>query len=226
MSKCAQELVDLIRDIVSIEVDRQDATVVCIVESINSDSSLNIYLPPDREMVVRNIINASKYAFNAGDYGILYKVQNKIGNAFIIAKVGPGKVENVQSLLKKIETLEQNPGVTSVEGSGGGGTVTGITAGAGLVGSPTTISTAGVISLGTPSDISDESLSEVVSTGHSHKIDDTIARTAETPRLRETLVDALLGGERKPYGHDGYECDNGSIHIDGYYEGQIDGGGW
>ena len=179
MSKSAQELINLIRDIVSAEVDKQDSAIVCIVESVNENGSLNIFLPPDRTTVIRNIVNSSKYEFASGELGILYKIQNSLSNAFVMAKVAPSQVDNIQSLLARIENLERN----EVSGGGSSGGISVINTGAGLTGGPITAS--GNISMGTPSEIGEESINEAIGNSHTHALSQDLKDKINTGAVQQ-----------------------------------------
>ena len=74
----ASDFVNVIREVVRQEFSNRDSTVIAIVESINSDGTLNLYVLPDRQSVVKNIINQCKYAFKPGDTALLYLIGNII----------------------------------------------------------------------------------------------------------------------------------------------------
>lgn len=76
----------LIRNIIQEELQKLDSTIPCVIESVNPDGTVNIYLLPDKNVVIPNIVNASKYELKRDDVVLLYKIQNKISNSFIIAK--------------------------------------------------------------------------------------------------------------------------------------------
>ena len=82
----AGDFVNVVRDIVRQELTTRDATAIAIVESINQDDTLNLYILPDMNNVVRNIINQSKYTFYPGDTALVYLIGNRLSNSFIIAK--------------------------------------------------------------------------------------------------------------------------------------------
>lgn len=87
--KSADSFIELIREIIRDETANQDQTVVCIIQSVNLDETLNVYVLPDRSTIIPNIINASKYQFVSGDAAVLYKIKNQMNNAFVIAKYNP-----------------------------------------------------------------------------------------------------------------------------------------
>lgn len=82
-------LVELIRELIREEIQNQDTTAICQIVSTNIDGTVNIHVLPDFETVIPNIINASKYAFDSGDMAVLYKIKNKLNNAFIIGAYNP-----------------------------------------------------------------------------------------------------------------------------------------
>ena len=82
----AKDFVEVIRDVIRQELSNKDSTAICIVESVNNDGTLNLYVLPDRQSVVRNIINQCRYDFNSGDTALLYLIGNRLSNSFVIAK--------------------------------------------------------------------------------------------------------------------------------------------
>ena len=68
----ANQLVDLIRELVKDEIGKIDMTCPCVVQSVNSNKTVNITIPPDDGTIISNIVNASKYTFVSGDRAILY----------------------------------------------------------------------------------------------------------------------------------------------------------
>ena len=85
MADNAEQLVTLIREIIKEEIKKQDTTVPCVVESINVDNTVNLYIMPDMQNVITNILNPNDIPCAAGDVVLLYKVKNQINNSFIIA---------------------------------------------------------------------------------------------------------------------------------------------
>ena len=86
MNDSATQLVQLIREIVREELKDKDSTALFIVRQKNSNETYNISIYPDLDTVFYNIPNASKYDFDIGDMGVLYKLNNKPNNSFIINK--------------------------------------------------------------------------------------------------------------------------------------------
>lgn len=85
--KTADNLLALIRNLIRDELMKLDSTEMCRIDSVNAETgTLNITLYSDRQTVIPNIINASKYTFRTGDTGVLFKMGGKLDNCFVIAK--------------------------------------------------------------------------------------------------------------------------------------------
>ena len=126
----AKSFVDVIRDAVRQELSDRDSTAVCVVESVNENGTLNLYVLPDRQKIVRNIVNQCRYNFNPGDTALLYLINNRLSNSFVVAKYN---VTNESSVIDDyLSTKSRNPvenrvitqALAELErsiGSGGGG---------------------------------------------------------------------------------------------------------
>ena len=133
--KTATGFVDVVRKMIKQEVEKQDTTKVAVVEGVNSDNTLNVYLPPDRDTVFYNIVNESNYVFQPGDSAVLYAIGNDIANSFVIAKYN-AKGNGAILLFGAGDTVgggASSPGGAS-GGSGGGGGSAGPTGPAGATG--------------------------------------------------------------------------------------------
>lgn len=86
MSKDAEQLVGLIREIIKDEIKSKDAATICSIAGVNPNGTLNITLLSDPDTIVSNIYNCTPYNFSTGDAAILYKINNNLNNSFIIAK--------------------------------------------------------------------------------------------------------------------------------------------
>ena len=147
MDKTSYDFLDVLRGTIEDKVSTLDQTIYCKIVGINEDYTLDVTVIPDETTRIRSVVNASKYEFNVGDYGILYKIGNNLANAFIIAKLGPSYEDN-QPLSKRA--------AAGSDGDGSGGTVVNnyyqtinsVVAGDGLTSSGTDTVT---VSLGTPS---------------------------------------------------------------------------
>ena len=127
-----QQFLDIIRQLITQEfVDHADTTIICFVQSVNDDGSLNIYIEPDRSNIIHNVPNMSPFTFSQGDKAILYKRRNKIADSFIIAKNGATlpltglTMEAVKYIQQKLtgsstQNIEINQ-YTQESGSGSGG---------------------------------------------------------------------------------------------------------
>lgn len=84
----AVELVDLIRSIVRSELNTKDSTVLGQIVQMNVDGSYDLYIEPDMNTVVHGMgVIAGMPQLNPGDYVYVYKIENKLQNAFIIRKI-------------------------------------------------------------------------------------------------------------------------------------------
>lgn len=86
MDKSAKGFVDIVRQIITNELSSKDTTVTCIVESVNSNGTLDVYIPPDNTVIFPNIVNESKYVFKRGDSAVLYLIGGNVNNSFVAAK--------------------------------------------------------------------------------------------------------------------------------------------
>ncbi len=86
MKDTANQMVDLIRGIIREEIGKQDSSEVCQVDSVNVDGSLNVRLLSDETGLLTNITNGTPFEFQSGDYAILYKIKNSLGNCFVFGK--------------------------------------------------------------------------------------------------------------------------------------------
>ena len=84
----ADKMVDVIRDIIQQELSKIECTILCEVISKVDDDHYNVYVLPDKESVINNIPNMTKFDFTPGDYCYVYKIQNNLSNSFICSKVG------------------------------------------------------------------------------------------------------------------------------------------
>lgn len=112
----AANLIDLIHYIVRGELDQRDNTVLARVVVCNSDETFNIVVVPDDQTVVERVKSISPDSLKEGDYVYVYKFQNKLSNAIIIAKVG-----NDATKLRFITTDQYTPLESGSSGGGGGG---------------------------------------------------------------------------------------------------------
>ena len=101
MDKTSYDFLDVLRGTIEDKVSTLDQTIYCKIVGINEDYTLDVTVVPDETTRIRSVVNASKYEFKVGDYGILYKIGNNLANAFIIAKLGPSDEDN-QPLSKQV----------------------------------------------------------------------------------------------------------------------------
>ena len=112
----AKSFLSVMRQMVEQQTDTMSSDAVCEIESVNADGTLNIYILPDRETIVRNIINESRYDFKRGDNALLYKIRNRLSDSFVIAKFRPSVVSG-QPVAQTVTSVP----LTAIATSGGGG---------------------------------------------------------------------------------------------------------
>lgn len=147
MDKTSYDFLDVLRGTIEDKVSTLDQTIYCKIVGINEDYTLDVTVVPDETTRIRSVVNASKYEFKVGDYGILYKIGNNLANAFIIAKLGPSYEDN-QPLSKQASGGGDEDGSGETVINNYYQTINSVVAGNGLTSSGTDTVT---ISLGTPS---------------------------------------------------------------------------
>lgn len=85
-NKEAEQLVSLIREIVNEALGDRDTTTFCVVDTVNNDGTVDVYIPPDETIRIKQVRNASPFTLKPGDIAVLYKIRNKLNNSFIISK--------------------------------------------------------------------------------------------------------------------------------------------
>ena len=96
MTTNAEQLIDLIREIVREEVKKQDNTVPCIVDSVNDDGTVNLCILPDLDTVINRILNPNHIDCREGDTVLLYKVKRNWHGVFMYI----GVAENYKGDIK------------------------------------------------------------------------------------------------------------------------------
>ena len=115
-TKEAADFVSVIDDIVNQKLANRDTTAVAVVESVNTDGTLNLYVLPDIQTAIKNVINQCRYNFNSGDTALLYLINNRLSNSFVIAKYNAKSIDrldydtvnNITELQEKILENDSN----------------------------------------------------------------------------------------------------------------------
>ena len=81
------DFLSAIRAIIEQQTKDMSSDAVCEISEVNEDGTLNIFILADKQTVLRNIVNASKFEFKPGDTALLYKIKNRLSNSFIITKL-------------------------------------------------------------------------------------------------------------------------------------------
>ena len=95
--RAANEMVNVIRELIQQEIDHMDTTVLCEVVSQDDDNHYSVYVLPDRTNVVTNIVNMTVYNLMPGDYCYIYKIKNNFANAFVCYKLGVQSTETLRA---------------------------------------------------------------------------------------------------------------------------------
>ena len=116
----AKDFLNVTRDIIEQQIRDRSTDAVCEIESVNEDGTLNVFVLPDKQTILKNIINESRYNFKRGDNALLYKIRNRLSDSFVVAKFRP-KQEDAGISEKSVQNLIDNA-LQNYQGGSGGGT--------------------------------------------------------------------------------------------------------
>lgn len=114
----AKDFLSVTRDIIEQQIRDRSTDAVCEIESVNEDGTLNVFVLPDKQTILKNIINESRYNFKRGDNALLYKIHNRLSDSFVVAKFRP-KQEDAGISEKSVQNLIDNALQNYQGGSGG-----------------------------------------------------------------------------------------------------------
>lgn len=89
MGKAADQLVDVIRDIIIRELEKRDTTVLCQVVNKKGAKHFDVCVVPDTDTRITNVLNPSSLDIKVGDFVYVYKINNQLNNSFIVSKIMP-----------------------------------------------------------------------------------------------------------------------------------------
>lgn len=112
-TKEAADFVSVIDDIVNQKLTNRDTTAVAIVESVNTDGTLNLYVLPDTQTTIKNVINQCRYNFNSGDTALLYLINNRLSNSFVIAKYNAKSIDCLNYVVNNNDIINNNESKSS-----------------------------------------------------------------------------------------------------------------
>ena len=115
----AKDFLSVTRDIIEQQIRDRSTDAVCEIESVNEDGTLNVFVLPDKQTILKNIINESRYNFKRGDNALLYKIHNRLSDSFVVAKFRP-KQEDAGISERSVQNLIDNVLQNYQGGSGGG----------------------------------------------------------------------------------------------------------
>lgn len=119
----AQDLVDLVREVVREELDSRDNTVLGQVVQKKPDGTYDLYVEPDHENIVHNVVPLFRdVVLNAGDFVYVYKFHNQLSNSVILTKLNGFSIDP-RSLLglgpdRNIVTTSSSSKTSSSSGNG------------------------------------------------------------------------------------------------------------
>ena len=115
----AKDFLNVTRDIIEQQIRDRSTDAVCEIESVNEDGTLNVFVLPDKQTILKNIINESRYNFKRGDNALLYKIHNRLSDSFVVAKFRP-KQEDAGISERSVQNLIDNALQNYQGGSCGG----------------------------------------------------------------------------------------------------------
>ena len=116
----AKNFLGITREIIEQQIRDRSTDAVCEIESVNEDGTLNVFVLPDKQTILKNVINESRYNFKRGDNALLYKIHNRLSDSFVVAKFRP-KQEDAGISEKSVQNLIDRALQNYQGGSGGGG---------------------------------------------------------------------------------------------------------
>ena len=85
----ANELVDVIRDLIQQELSKRDSTTLCEVVEKVSDDHYNLCTVSDPDTILHNVVNMTKFELKIGDFVYIYNLNGQLNNSFICYKIIP-----------------------------------------------------------------------------------------------------------------------------------------
>lgn len=124
--KSANNLVNIIRELVRQELAEQDNLILCQVETVNDDGTCDVYIVPDYDNIIHGIPNKFGFALKQKDYVQVLRIKNQLSNSLILCRA-KGNLDEYNTLFERGTFV---PG----EAPGGGGGSSGGQGGVGPVG--------------------------------------------------------------------------------------------
>ena len=107
-------MVDIIKEIVKDEINKQDNTILCRIAKVNDNGSYDVFIEPDDQNIITNIPSIVVFDLQQNDYVYVYKIRNQLNNSFIIKKIGElstplaNKIKDIENTLKSIDYTVNN----------------------------------------------------------------------------------------------------------------------
>lgn len=113
-SSSIKYLMKLIAKVCEEQMNKQDCITSGVVDSVNSDGSVNLHIPPD-STVFTNISNQCSFGLSPGDTVKLIKEKGRASNMWVIAKCGASysdsqldSAEELQAEIEELNDLKQD----------------------------------------------------------------------------------------------------------------------
>lgn len=107
-------MVDIIKEIVKDEINKQDNTILCRIAKVNGNGSYDVFIEPDDQNVITNIPSIVDFNLQQNDYVYVYKIRNQLNNSFIIKKIGDlatplaNEIKDIENTLKSLDYTVNN----------------------------------------------------------------------------------------------------------------------
>lgn len=96
-NRYADEMLNKIEACIQERMKKIPSLETAVVDSVNTDGTINIYFPPNRESVFTRISNQTPFILTSNDTVEVIKKGGSWNNCWIIAKHGATHKENVET---------------------------------------------------------------------------------------------------------------------------------
>ena len=124
-NRYADEMLSKIDQCVKQRLQKISDLETAVVESINSNGTVNVFFPPNKENIFTNINNQTPFTLNPGDSVEVMKKFGSWSNCWIIAKHGSTNATGVEQQ-RIVKTYYSNSSGGGIGSSGGSSTSTSV----------------------------------------------------------------------------------------------------
>lgn len=118
-NRYADEMLSKIDQCVKQRLQKISDLETAVVESVNSNGTVNIFFPPNKENIFTNINNQTPFTLNPGDSVEVMKKFGSWSNCWIIAKHGSTNATGIEEQQKIVKTYYSNSSSGGTGSSGG-----------------------------------------------------------------------------------------------------------